>query len=70
MIYCVKCKKHIETNNITRSLSKNNRHMLKGVCAECGRVKSKFISAKDVTSGDDLVNSLNAMTSKNKTTVG
>ena len=62
MIYCVKCKKQTETNNIAQSLSKNNRHMLKGVCVEYGRVKSKFISAKEATSGGDLVNSLNSVT--------
>ena len=69
MIYCVKCKKQTETDNVTKTITKNNRHMMKGICTACGRAKSKFISAKEAaseTTGGDLVNSLNAMTSNIK----
>ena len=43
-MYCVKCKKKTETNNATRVQTKNNRHMLKGVCIICGSNKSTFVS--------------------------
>ena len=46
MFYCVKCKKKTETNNNTRVMSKNNRPMLKGLCAFCGMKKASFVSTK------------------------
>ena len=69
MIYCVKCKKQTDTANISSGVTKNNRHMLRGTCVDCGRVKNKFISAKEAaieTTGGDLVNSLNSVTSSIK----
>ncbi len=45
-MYCVKCKKKTETNNITQVRTKNNRLMLKGVCTICGKNKSSFVSNK------------------------
>jgi hypothetical protein len=39
--------------------------MLKGICAVCGKVKTKFV-ARDQTEGGDLVSSLNKITSKIK----
>ena len=44
MLYCVKCKKKTETNNMTRVMSKNNRPMLKGTCTVCGKKKASFVS--------------------------
>jgi len=45
-MYCVKCKKKTETLNSTEITTKNNKHMLKGVCSICGNNKSSFISNK------------------------
>ena len=45
-MYCVKCKKKTETNNITQVQTKNNRLMLKGVCTICEKNKSSFVSNK------------------------
>ena len=63
MMYCLRCKKDTETNNVTKAFTKNGRNMLWGTCAECERTKTKFISTKEATTtGGDLVNSLNSVT--------
>ena len=79
MIYCLRCEKQTDTANVSSGVTKNNRHMLRGTCVECGRVKNRFISAKEAarpavgserseseTTGGDLVNSLNSVTSNIK----
>ena len=47
-MYCVKCKKKTESNNIIQVQTKNNRSILKGVCTICGINKSSFASNKVV----------------------
>jgi RNase P subunit RPR2 len=37
--YCVKCKKHTSTNDVTTVTTKNNRSALSGKCATCGTKK-------------------------------
>ena len=51
MGYCVKCKKHTETNNLRHFVAKNGRVMLKGTCAVCGKTKTQFVK-----SGNGLFN--------------
>lgn len=63
-MYCVKCKKQTETNNIQNIVSKNGRLMLKGVCDVCGKNKTQFI--KGSVSGGDLTSSLSSLTSNIK----
>ena len=62
-MYCVKCKRISETNNIQNVVSKNGRPMLRGVCAICGKTKTQFVKK---SSGGDLVSSLNSITSSIK----
>ena len=42
-IYCLKCKRQTLTNNIEQVRTKNNRNMIKGICAICGVRKNKFV---------------------------
>lgn len=42
-MYCVKCKNHTETLNITTFTARNGRPMRKGVCAVCGKTKTQFL---------------------------
>jgi len=53
-IYCVKCKKRTNTNNMTTIITKNNRTALTGQCEICLIKKFKFVSPQkkntDVTS--------------------
>ena len=59
-MYCVKCKRKTETKDVQNAVSKNNRPMLRGVCAVWGTTKTQFVKA---TQGGDLVSSLNSVTS-------
>ena len=64
-MYCVKCKSRTETRNIQNVVSKNNRRMLRGVCAVCGTTKTQFVKGPP-SKGGDLVSSLNSATSNIK----
>jgi predicted nucleic acid-binding Zn-ribbon protein len=64
-MYCLNCKIITETINPSNSITKNNRNMLKGTCADCGRIKCQFVKSNAAaTSGGDLVGMLNTI-SKN-----
>ena len=45
-MYCVKCKKKTDSLDIVQITTKNNKHMMKGVCSICGKNKSSFVSNK------------------------
>ena len=45
MAYCVKCKRHTETNNLHHFVAKNGRLMLKGTCAVFGKTKTQFVKS-------------------------
>ena len=68
-MYCVKCKRNTDTQDLHHAVSKNNRNMLKGTCSVCGTTKNQFVSlkkAEEVTTGGDLTNTINRFTSKIK----
>ena len=44
-MYCVKCKKHTETNDVQLFTSRNGRPMQRGTCAVCGKKKTQFIKS-------------------------
>ena len=50
-MYCVKCRKSTETSQTERTVSKNNRHLLRGKCVVCGTTKTQF-----VRSGGSILN--------------
>ena len=45
-IYCLKCKIKTDTNDITRTKTKNNRNLIRGTCSICGNNKSVFVSSE------------------------
>ena len=49
--YCIKCKVKTETMNQETTKTKNNRTMLKGKCAQCGTIKTRFIKGSGLISG-------------------
>lgn len=53
-MYCVKCKKHTDTDNIQHVVTKNNRNMLRGVCVSCGSTKTQFVKLPE---GGSFLNS-------------
>lgn len=58
-MYCVKCKQKTESINITEVISKNNRKLMKSICAICGSRKCQFIKntiGKGI--GDSIINAI------------
>ena len=55
-MYCLKCRRITETENITTAVSKNSRLMRRGQCVACGKSKTQFI--KKETAGGCFLNSL------------
>ena len=52
-IYCLKCRRVTETENIITATSKNGRLMRRGQCVTCGKTKTQFIK-RDATGGSSL----------------
>ena len=55
-MYCLKCRRVTETENITTATSKNGILMRRGQCITCEETKTKFIK-RDVTS-ESFLNTL------------
>ena len=45
-MYCVKCKKHTETENVQLFTAKNSRLMQRGICTLCGHNKTQFVKSR------------------------
>jgi Domain of unknown function (DUF5679) len=43
IIFCVKCKTSTNTIGVQDVTSKNGKCMLRGKCAVCGRIKTRFV---------------------------
>ena len=56
MIFCQSCKKH--TNDIypAGKLTKNNKPYISAKCNICKKMKSKFVSVKDIKGNGFLSN--------------
>lgn len=46
--YCLKCKKNTKTCNIKHEITKNGTPRIVGICADCGKNKSKFVKKKKI----------------------
>ena len=55
-MYCLKCRRITETENITTAVSKNSRLMRRGQCVACGKIKCQFV--KKEVAGGSFLNSL------------
>ena len=55
-MYCLKCRRVTETQNITTATSKNSRLMRRGQCVTCGKTKTQFV--KKEVAGGSFLNSL------------
>ena len=42
-MYCLKCRRVTETENITTAKSKNGRPMRRGQCITCGKTETQFV---------------------------
>ena len=55
-MYCRKCLRVIETENITTATYKNDRLMRRGYCIACGKTKTQFV--KRGSAGGSFLNTL------------
>ena len=55
-MYCLKCRRVTETENIATATSKNGRLMRRGQCVTCGKTKNQFI--KSDATGRSFLNTL------------
>ena len=56
-IYCLSCKKNTKSKNIRGKFTKNNKPYLIGNCNICDKLKSKFLSIKQIK-GDGFFSNL------------
>ena len=55
-IYCLSCKKNTKSKNIKAKVTKNNKPHLIGNCKICDKLKTKFISIKQIKGNSILGN--------------
>ena len=56
MIFCLSCKKHINDINPIGKLTKNNKPYISAKCNICKKLKSKFVSVKEIKGSGFLSN--------------
>ena len=56
MIFCLSCKKHTNDINPAGKLTKNNRAYISAKCNICKKLKSKFVSVKEIQGNGFLSN--------------
>ena len=52
-MYCLKCRRITETENIATATFRNGRLMRRGQCITCGKPKAQFVK-KEVAGGSFL----------------
>ena len=55
-MYCLKCRRVTETENIATAMSRNGRLMKRGQCITCGKTKTQFV--KREVAGGSFINTL------------
>ena len=57
MIFCLSCKKHTNDINPIGKLSNNNRPYVLSKCNICKKMKSEFVSVKEIK-GDGFLSNI------------
>ena len=57
MIYCLSCRKRTPDNNLTAKITKNKRTYVQSTCSVCKKLKSQFVSIKQIK-GNGLISQL------------
>ena len=55
-MYCLKCRRVTETENIATATSENGRLIRRGQCDTCGKIKTQFIKRDAI--GESFLNTL------------
>ena len=48
MIYCLSCRKRTNDNNLTAKITKNKKPYVQSNCSVCKKLKSQFVSIKQI----------------------
>ena len=56
MIFCLSCKKHTNDINAIGKLTKHNKPYISAKCNICKKIKSKFVSVKEIKGNGLLSN--------------
>ena len=48
MIYCLSCKKRTPDNNLIAKITKNKKPYVQSTCSVCKKLKSQFVSIKQI----------------------
>ena len=48
MIYCLSCKKKTPDNNLTAKITKSKKPYIQSNCSVCKKLKSQFVSIKQI----------------------
>ena len=56
MIFCQSCKKHTKDDNVIVKSTSNNKPYISAKCNICKKLKSKFVSAKEIQGNGFLSN--------------
>ena len=48
MIFCLSCRKHTGNDNVIGKLTRNNKPYISAKCNVCKKMKSKFVSVKEI----------------------
>ena len=57
MIFCLKCKDYTKDNNVVGKLTKNNKPYISAKGNICKKLKSKFVSVKEIK-GDGFLSNM------------
>ena len=56
MIFCLSCRQHTNNINPVGKLTKNNKPYISAKCNICKKIKSKFVSVKEIQGNGFLSN--------------
>ena len=56
MIFCLSCKKYAKDDNPIGKLTSNNKPYISAKCNICKKLKSKFVSIKEIQGDGFLTN--------------
>ena len=48
MIYCLSCRKRTPDNNVIAKITKNKKPYIQSTCTICKKLKSQFVSIKQI----------------------
>src|ERR1700761_8731698 len=57
-MYCMKYRRKTYNSDITQTMSKNKRMLIKAICTVCNSKKSSFVKQQNITEGKGFLNDI------------